>query len=52
MEWTTNKVSVLYCPVWDYFDCPAATEVNRKRVAIELDRRVHLFIWEIIFIDL
>ena len=47
-EWSTKKGSVLYLSVWNYFYCPAATEVRRERASIDPDRRFHRLIWEII----
>ena len=36
--WSTNKVSVLYLPLYEYFYFPSETEVRRKMEVIDPER--------------
>ena len=45
IDWSTNKVSVLYWSIWEYFDYPTETEVRRERETIDLERKFNRLGW-------
>ena len=42
---------VFFGLVWEYFDCPAATEMRRERATIETESWFHRLSWEVIVRD-